>query len=165
MKKIIFNLLFCVISVNLIAQEAPKKSNLIIVRTTDNIDDSFKKVGRILINDGYEIETSDKNFYMITTKVRQKKYGMMGGGTLEIKLIFQIDQISDTTLIKVKGYVNSMQLASTAGMRNDSFEKSAIRIENKGANGSIIRSAWEFMDEIAKKYDAGQIVYSIEGEE
>ena len=93
MKKIIsISLLLLLISVSGKAQEAPEKSNLILIKTSDNIDESFKNIGRILINEGYELETADKNFYVITTKVTQKKYGFMGGGSLELKFNVEFDE-------------------------------------------------------------------------
>jgi len=163
MKKVVLFFLSLIMVTNAIkAQEAPKNSNVIIIKTTENIDDSFKKVGRILIHEGYELETADKDFYMITTKITQKKYGLMGGGSLEVKFNIQFDQSNDSTIIKIIGFTNSAQLATAAGLNNDSFDKDAIRVQNKGANGSIIKSSWIFMDEIAKKYMNGTISYIIE---
>ena len=163
MKKIfLISLPLIFISIFIKAQEAPKNSNLIIIKTSDNIDDSFKEMGRVLLNEGYELETADKDFYVITTKVKQKKYGFMGGGSLELKLNIQFDQVSDSTHLKIKGYVNSDQLASAAGDKNNSFDKDADRIKNKGSKGSISKSSWIFIDEFAKKYENGIINYIIE---
>jgi hypothetical protein len=55
--------------------DIPKKTNLITIHTSDNIDESFKRMGRILLNDGYELETADKIFYMMTTKIKLMKCG------------------------------------------------------------------------------------------
>ena len=161
-KAILFFLTLAMVTNAIKAQETPKNSNVIIIKTTENIDDSFKKMGRIIINEGYELETADKDFYMITTKITQKKYGFMGGGSLEIKFNIQFDQSNDSTTIKMIGFANSDQLATASGLKNDSFDKDAFRIQNKGANGSIIKSSWILMDDIAKKYVNGIISYLIE---
>jgi len=144
------------------AQVAPKKSNLIIIKSSDKIDDSFKKIGRILMDEGYELETADKTFYSISTKITHKNYGLMGGGSLELKFFFQFDQIQDTTVIIFRGRVNSNQLAVASGMKHENFEKDAIRIENRGATGSIIKSSWELMENIAKRYSPCSIGYKEE---
>ncbi|MFT6129315.1 MAG: hypothetical protein ACJATN_001037 [Neolewinella sp.] len=163
-KFLLTSLALVFISLFVNAQDAPKKSNLILLSTSDNIDDSFKKMGRLLINAGYEFETANKDFYLITTKVRQQKYGFGGMGSLEMKLTVEFNEVSDSTHFTIRGLVTSGQLARAAGNTKNRFDKNAYRIENKGAKGSILKSAWIFMGDLAKKYENSKIDYSQEDE-
>ena len=78
MKKLTAISIFILLTIFAVAQEAPKNANLIQIKTSNKIDDAFKKIGRILINEGYELEIADEVFNMITTMVTEKKYGFMG---------------------------------------------------------------------------------------
>ena len=83
MKKLLL-ILLCLPMIGFGQTDIPKKTNLITITTEDNIDDSFKKMGRLLINKGYELETADKTFHMITTKVKSMKCGFGEPGKVGI---------------------------------------------------------------------------------
>ncbi|THH34212.1 hypothetical protein [Neolewinella litorea] len=156
-----------IFSADIFSQDAPKGANVIEIHTADNIDDAFKKMGRLLLDEGYTLETADKNFYVITTEVRKMNYGFMNAGELEMKLIIEFNDDEDGTTMILKGMKSSEQLhrAATTGAgvsSNTSFDKDASRILNKGGKGSIVGASWIFMENLAKGYKGGKIEYLTE---
>ena len=141
--------------------DIPKKTNLINIHTSDNIDESFKRMGRILLNDGYELETADKIFYMMTTKIKLMKCGF--GCSVSVKYTIQFDEVGDSTNIKISGraYSGDVYEVIVGKKEENGFDKSSFLIENKGMKRSIAKESFNFMNNIAVKYDLGVISYSI----
>lgn len=126
------------------SQEAMPDANLIIITTPDKPDAALKNIGRIFVASDYEIESSDANLGLITTKPTKKGYGFLGAGSLIVKLTAQIDECDSSTCISLTG----------------KFDEN-MKIENAGMNGSPKKSSWNFMDGIAKKYKGGKITYEV----
>lgn len=146
-----------VVAANTIAQEAPKDANLIQIKTSDDIDNAFMKVGRILGTEGIPIETVDRTFYMIVTQVMEKQYGFLGAGRFEVKLNFQFDKTSEGTIVNVRG--SYRETSDPDLIKPGDF----MRISNKGGmKGSVLKETWLFMDEIAQKSCDGEVNYIIE---
>ncbi len=156
MKKLVLFIL--VIFPVLVFAQAPKKANTIIIVTSDSDDVAFKKMGRIFINEGFEMQTLDKDFYMLVTKIKNYNYGMMGAGKIGIKLTAQIDIQDEESMITVTGKVISSQISSYT---DESFDSNAITIENVGGKSSISGASWRIMNEIAQKYNDGKISYFV----
>lgn len=158
-KKIIIISLLMAASNIITAQEAPRNANLIQIKTSDNIDESFRKIGRMLGTEGYKLETVDRDFYMIATEVMEKDFGGFLGAArarLEIKFNIQFDEIPEGTTINIRGTFRD--ITKTSFSVSGDFQ----RIENRGARNSILRDSWNFMNEIALKYDNGELSYIIE---
>jgi len=150
-------LLLCLFPLFSTAQ-APKKANVIVIKTNDSEDEAFKKMGRILLNEGFEMETLDKDFYMLVTKIKGCGYGLMKAGTVDIKIKCQIDAKNDQRTIILTGKMNSPELMTYSPTE---FDSKAMVIENIGGKSSIAGASWLIMDEIAKKYEDGEIEYLI----
>lgn len=160
MRYSILILLYLIISSPVIAQEAPKKANLISVKLDDNIDSAFRNVGRLLLDEGYELATADKVFYAITTEVADKTTGFMKP-TLEIKFNLIFNELEDGTSVDIKLMFLDKSLGRS-GKKN--FDDQAMRAENRGAKSSALKTAWKVLDNFAKKIDGGSITYIIEEE-
>ena len=139
----------------------PKKTNLISIKTVDNIDDCFKKMGRLLMNEGYELETADKVFYMITSKVKSLKCGF--GCNVSVKYTIQFDEVKDSTEIKITGraYSGDVFKVMTGKKEDNGFDKSSFLIENVGMKRSVAKESFNFMNNFAVKYENAKISYLI----
>ena len=160
MKKLLL-ILLCLPMIGFGQTDIPKKTNLITISTDDNIDDSFKKMGRLLINEGYELETADKIFYMITTKIKSMKCGF--GCNVSVKYTIQFDELGDSTGVRLSGraYSGDVYQAMTGKKEENGFDKSSFIIENKGMKRSISKESFNFMNDIAIKYEKARVSYSI----
>jgi len=157
MKKLTFIIIKLLLVASLInAQEAPKDANLIQIKTSDNIEEVFMKVGRTLGTEGIPIETVDRTFYMIVTEAMEKQYGFLGAGRFEIKLNFQFDHTTDGTIINIRG--NFRETSRPDLIRIGDFS----RIRNRGMNNSVEKETWKFMDELAQKSCNGEFTYIVE---
>ena len=128
----------------LFAQEILPDANRIIITTLDKPETAFKNIARIFVASDYEIESSDINLGLVTTKLTKKSYGFLGAGSLNLKLTAQIDECDSSTCISLFG----------------KFDQD-MQIENGGMGGSPKKSAWNFMNEIAEKYKGGKLKYEI----
>lgn len=136
--------------------QAPKKSNTIIISTSDTEAEALKKIGRILLNEGYVLETVDKDFYMLVTKMKTCKYGMGGLGNIDIKINAQIDKEGDMSKIKLTGKMNSSDFGKYT---IEEFDAKALPIECCGPKSSMAGASWIMLDGIAQKYEGGEISY------
>lgn len=140
-------LLVVLISIGLKAQKVPKKVDLIVQTIEHDIDEIFGKIGRILIDNGYEMESADKTFYSIITKPKKYKYGFMNSQELYVKLRIMLSANEEAVRIKTKGFLNE-----------------DMRIKNVGMKNSLAKEGWNFMHEMVKKFPADKIEYFIESE-
>jgi len=136
---------------------APKKANTIILKTGLSADEAFKNFGRILIKEGFTMETLDKDFYMLSTKVKTCNYGMLNAAKLNIKINCQIDQKEENTEIKITGSAIDVALSRTL-----SFDANSFVVSNRGPKSSVAGASWLIMDGLAKKLEGAEISYLIE---
>ena len=149
-------LLFVLIVPLLSYSQAPKKSNTIIISTSDPEADALKKIGRVLLNEGFILETVDKDFYMLVTKIKTCTYGMGGLGDIDIKLSVTIDKTGDKSAITLTGKYNSQDFGKYTP---EQFDAKALPIECCGPKSSMGGASWLIMEGIAKKYEGGEISY------
>lgn len=155
MKKLLL-ILVLFISTNYVFSQAPKKSNTILVSTIDSESEALKKIGRILLNEGFVLETIDKDFYTLVTKPKTCNYGMLNAAKLDVKISVQIDKTENKSVLSITGKVNSPDFNS---YNDSSFDAGALIIENKGPKSSISGASWLIMDNIAKNYEEATIEY------
>jgi hypothetical protein len=119
-------------------------------------------MGRLLINEGYELETADKIFHMITTKIKSMKCGF--GCNVSVKYTIQFDELGDSTGIKLSGraYSGDVYQAMTGKKEENGFDKSSFIIENKGMKRSVVKESFNFMNKIAIKYENARVSYILE---
>ena len=151
-------LILLLLPIILLGQEIEKNVNKIIIVTSDNIDDSFTKMGRILLSESYDLEMSDKTFYMITTKVTSKKY-------CDVKFNFQFDSRNDSTQITLTGkavdlaVLNAFSKGMTGENGNYNFEKNSFQIKNSGWKKSASKESFNYMNSLATMYSNSKIFY------
>ena len=160
MKKLLL-ILLCLPMIGFGQTDIPKKTNLITITNDNNIDDSFKMMGRLLINEGYELETADKTFHMITTKVKTMKCGF--GCNVSVKYTIQFDELGDSTSIKISGraYSGDVYKVMTGKKEENGFDKNSFIIENTGMKRSVAKESFNFMNNIAIKYEDSKLSYTI----
>jgi len=156
MKKLILFLLLTIPLLGL--SQSPRKSNTIIIHTVDSEDEAFKKIGRILLNEGFTLENIDKDFYMLVSNIKTSTHGFMNAGKVDTKINIQVDKKEDKTLIKITGKFASPQLFQYT---ESEFDSQALQIENIGAKGSPVNAAWLILVGLAEKYDSGSIEYLV----
>lgn len=156
MKKILLLLLFCYFCPSiLISQDTNDNSklfsepqddaNLILIYTSENPEQAYKTLGRHFYKSGYEFDLRDETLLLYSTRFKEKSYGLLGMGKLEIKLFAEIEQQDSLTVIKLTGkYCDNCW------------------ISNAGMSGSIIKSSWEFLNEFAVEYpNKSNLMYQI----
>jgi hypothetical protein len=165
MKKLnlIVTLLFCIYFLPsiLFSQEPPDDATTIVILTTDKVDAAFRNIGRLLVKEGFELETTEPTLMMLTTKVTEKHYGFLGGGTVSIKLSAQVDEADSLSKIILTGKFLDIAVLKALGSKSALFDKDANIIEYGGMSGSSKRSSWNIMDELAKKYKNANIKYEV----
>ena len=74
MKKLLTVLFLSVSFFGLIAQETVRGDNTIIIKTNESYEVAFRKMGQLLIANGFTIENADRDFGGIST--REKRIGI-----------------------------------------------------------------------------------------
>lgn len=149
--------------------EAQKKetSNLIEIHTKNQPAVAFKKLGRLFLNERYELETTEPTFFMLTTKVTEKSYGFLSMGRIALKFYASIDESDNGSVITLTGKFLADAEAFQRMMRgmgldsNLKFDADASVIEEGGMSGSPLRVSWNFMKGVAEKYEGGVLVYKV----
>lgn len=156
MKKLVLFILF---SIPLSAfSQAPKKANTIIITTMESKDEAFKKLGRILLNEGFTLETIDKDFYMLVSNIKTFSHGFLDAGKVDIRINIQIDRKEEKIVIRLTGKFSSPQISQYTVSE---FDSRAMQIENTGAKGSSANASWLILSNMAQKYGSGDIEYLI----
>ncbi|MBI1939032.1 MAG: hypothetical protein HYS25_13050 [Ignavibacteriales bacterium] len=140
------------------AQEMPDNANTIIITTDEHHDVAFKKIGKLLINEGFTLQNVDKTFLMVVTVPMTKKTGFLGMQEIAIKITGEI--LQNPTRIRLFADFLDIQVNKGLGLEND-FDKRKLRAENSSGTYS---TAFELLDEIAREYESGKISYIIEKE-
>lgn len=136
--------------------QAPKKTNTILISTAETEDQAFKKIGRLLMTEGFTLETTDKDFYMLVTKIKTCKYGMGGMGSIDVKISVQIDKKEDKSIITLTGKYNTPDIAKYTP---EQFDSKSMVIECCGPKSSMAGASWLLMENLAQKYEGGTIEY------
>lgn len=151
-------ILFVVLCNQISAQEILDDANAIIISTEENPDAAFKKIGKLLINEGFTLQNVDKTFLMLVTVPFTTKTGFLGMQEIAIKVTGEV--LETPTRIRLFADFLDVQVNKGLNLDND-FDKRKLRAENSSGTYS---TAFELLDEIAKKYDGGKISYLIEKE-
>ncbi|WP_372775655.1 hypothetical protein [Mangrovibacterium sp.] len=154
MKKLLFTLLLALPFISF--SQAQKKSNVILVSTSDAEPEALKKIGRILLNNGFVLETVDKDFYILVTKMKTCKYGMGKIANVDVKISVQIDKKEDLSILTITGKYNTPDLISYT---IEEFDSKSSPIECCGPKSSLAGASWLIMDGVATKYENGEISY------
>lgn len=133
MKTLIFGLLF--FSLNCFGQDAPKGTNKIIIKDTLTADQNYTLIGRTLAENGYTIESKDKEFGIIKSGPKSA----LGTRTT----YFLTFSIKDNGIV-IAGQVNPNLSMQFSGMK---IEPSYSPIINRG--GGSWGRAFKEMDGFA----------------
>jgi hypothetical protein len=144
---------------SLSAQNIPDGSNIIIITTKDKTESTFRNFARILVKEGFVLETTEPILLILTTKIKDRSYGFLGGGTVRIKLSAQVDQMDSASQITLTGIFDDPGISKAMGIKSDMFDKDAIVISSGSSSSSSKGAAWKIMDEVAKKYKDAIIKY------
>ncbi len=120
------------VTIPMMAEEPP---NNIRITTGLEHNQTFRKVGQALINNGFSIKYSDMDLGMINTE--EKQYGIWGVAS---RLIITVD--GNTVTMRAEAYNGDSQLTG---------DERLFRIaEKKGARKCAQMRAWTDMEAIAK---------------
>jgi hypothetical protein len=125
----------------------PKKSNTIIIETTDDYPTTLRKMVGILSEHGYGVQTIDKDLGILTTTFKGAKSGNIG-------LSLHVREGESTSII-MRGTLDSFDL-TLYGVTSDTNSS----IEYKGMKGSPMMKAWEEMAAVAKAYPGAKLTYA-----
>ncbi len=117
--------------------------NTVIIRTTDHHDVAYRKIGQLLVNNGFNLMNSDRDLGSITTD--NKYIGIMSAQWLMKASIIITGEDNATIFI--------------TGQSNRSPENPWRRIENKGIKGSINQVGWNELYSVAQQYDGATIEF------
>lgn len=143
MRKIILSILlagFCFAS---IAQETVRGDNTIIITTNESYEVAFRRMGQLLIANGFTIENADRDFGAIST--REKRIGSRLDPLWEMRVSAVVTGSDETTIVLT---------AMTKQGQGDSW----TRLDNRGRM-HMMGKGWNELVEIAQKYEGGQIEF------
>jgi len=75
-----------------------KGATIVIITTSDTIDQAFNKIGSIVMDYGFNIENSDRNLYFMNTE-----YTSIGRYSFKSKLMIRVKRQDNITKIIIKG--------------------------------------------------------------
>jgi len=87
-----------------------KGAKIVIVTTSDSIDQAFNKIALIIMDYGFNIENSDKTFYYLNTE-----YTEVGKYSISSKLSVRVKRQDNSTKIIIKGESANMGFKIPAG--------------------------------------------------
>lgn len=117
--------------------------NTVIIRTNDHHDVAFRKIGQLLVNNGFNLMNSDRDIGSITTD--NKYIGIMSAQWLMKASVIITGENNATIFI--------------TGQYNRSRENPWRRLENKGLKGSITQVGWNELYFVAQQYDGASIEF------
>ena len=124
-----------------------KNNNTIILETTDDYSATLRKMVNILSDQGYGIQTIDKELGILTTTEKGFK-----AGTISLNL--QVREGENTKII-IRGVIDGTDMtiwgATADGKGN---------VEFRGMQGSPMMLAWEEMERVAKAYPEANITFT-----
>lgn len=126
--------------------EIPKGATQIFIKNDKNGNENYKSVLKFLVNNDYAIDKRDEELGTISTEqIPVTKYG----------LVIKLNILCGDNSIRISGNFKTGITMSFGGVTStDEWDY----IRNKGMGGSMIRAAFEKMNEIASKY-GGEISY------
>lgn len=162
--KRILTVLLLIVSGFISAQEVKKDSigiqysnepfddcNTILIYTTEKPEEAFKTIGRLLFNAGYELEMRDEFLQIVTTKFTKKSYGLLGMGSLEMRIFAQVESADTITYIRITGKYGSKEIDRVSlGVKY--FGETGTWVHNLGMSGSLGKSSWNILNEFALTY-------------
>lgn len=124
-----------------------KRNNTIIIETTDDPQAAMRKIVSILSDQGYGIQTVDKDLGILTTTNKGFVHG-----TMTLNLSIRPDSV---TRIVIRGTVDSPEFSVIGGLTGTAFN-----LEYRGMKGSPMMNAWEDMEKVAKAYPEAKVTYA-----
>ena len=138
------------VSVNAVAQEAPKKATTIQVITSDKLEEVFQKYDKYLDDEGYIIR-SKENLISLQTSLKEKSFGPLSSYSVYVEYLLEFSQAEDKITVTITG-----NYADNGGMSKSK------PIVNKGSPNFGVGLAWKIMNELAMRYPGGRISYITE---
>jgi hypothetical protein len=136
-------------SVAVIGQDIPKMADLIEITSAMPEADLYRIAGQTLVQQGYTINKSDKDFYQIQTEPKDIK-GSNANPRLQIGV--------------GKGKITIMRWLGHHFNAYSQLQSNQTRIANRGMKGSPIKLTFEEMDKYARSVSQavdGSITYKI----
>lgn len=143
MKKILTALFFSVSFLGLIAQETVRGDNTIIITTNESYEVAFRKMGQLLIANGFTIENADRDFGAIST--REKRIGIRLDPLWEMRISALVTGSDKATIV-------------LTAMCRQGPDDSWAELSNKGKM-HMIGKGWYELVEIAQKYEEGTVEF------
>jgi hypothetical protein len=125
----------------------PRKANKIIVLVKDSSNTLFDKLVLTLFDKGFAVDNKDEKLKIISTKERTMKKGNF---LTKIQV-----RINDTAIV----FTSTMALGFEMRILGTKMEQTYDPVTYSGLKGSYMRTAWNELDEIARKF-GDKIVYS-----
>ena len=156
MKTFIFIIaIFPIFAIAQTTDQPIKKSNQIIIETTDQPDIAFQQIVSLLISEGYILKQSDKELGIITTEPR--KLGKVFFYIVQFNVL--VDRSEGVTKIIFSGnYADATQIHWNDGTTLD-LSSLKNEINFSGMEKSFIKRSWKIMEGFAVKYPDGVIFY------
>lgn len=113
------------------SKEPFKKANAILIKTSLPAEEAFRMVGQTIIEAGYGIKNSDKDFFSINSEPKPFRYG-------QLELTMSVTG-NDNAVIRITGKYQM-------GVIDDLY----TTVDFRGMKGSPAKEAWEEMQKVAK---------------
>jgi hypothetical protein len=115
-----------------------KGANVVIISTSDNIDEAFGKIASLIMDYGLNIENSDKNLYYLNTE-----FSSLNNYAFQTKMNVRLKTENNLTKIIIKGEALSGQFKFAPA--------------NNYKKGQVTSVCFAQMFEIAEKYSNGTV--------
>lgn len=122
------------------SKEPFKEANAILIKTNLSAEEAYRMAGQTIIQVGYGIKYSDKDFFSINSEPKFFWYGQL---ELTMSVIG-----NDNAVVRITGkYL-------------DGVNEPYLPVELRGMKGFPAKEAWEEMQRVAEKIE-GEKVYTI----
>ena len=121
--------------------QAPKKATTATVKTELSQNESFLSIGKTLLQNGYEIEYTQKDFGYVKTAVKKK-------GFFPVEYYYELTASEGEIVITGK----FRNIDTSKEKQSDFWE-----IENRGMKSSPMKKAWIRLEELAALF--GKVTY------
>jgi len=120
----------------------PKKANKISILNSKTAEENYIQAGKILVQNGYGLKTSNKEFGQFETAPKQMKRSKAWTGIFNVV-------VTDSIITVTGQYTSGISMGFGSGVRS---EASYSEIKNLGKSGLYDNSAFYEMIDLALKF-------------
>lgn len=130
-----------------------ERANKMIVRTDDDLETAYRRLGQLLVQRNFTLENSDPVLLSLSTDFKE-----VGGNRMKVNAF--ITESEGKTQIEMKG---QLRLAINVGQSlfgEAAAEDAPTLVEKRGMSGSPYDVTWRELESLARAYPGGAVLYA-----